>query len=140
MNLTNPNNLRYTLGTYAACVVAVWLTTTPVSAAAADNVWSTPFSPTKGQWLAYEVQRDIEQLTNLWPQRVAVVVTADPKKEAVDIFVTPTPGHSLTGESQSQAQTQTVCQANKSALQQRAKRTLRQYDWALNGAVFVTCL
>lgn len=103
-----------------------------LSAWAADNVWSEAYTPTKGQWLAYEVQRDVEQLTHLWAQRVAVVVTADPKKEAVDIFVTTVKGDGLAEAS--------ACEANKSALQQRARRTLRQYDWALNGTVFVTCL
>jgi hypothetical protein len=68
----------------------------------------------------------------LWAQSVVVVVTADPKKETVDIFVTTLNGQNLADAS--------ACEANKQALQQRARRTLRQYDWALHGSVFVTCL
>ena len=111
---------------------AIVLASVGAIAWSADNVWSETYTPTKGQWLAYEVQRDIEQLTNLWAQSVAVVVTADPKKETVDIFVTTLNGQNLVEAS--------TCEANKQGLQQRARRTLRQYDWALNGSVFVTCL
>ena len=44
---------------------AVALASIGLSAWAADNAWSEAYTPTKGQWLAYEVQRDVEQLISV---------------------------------------------------------------------------
>jgi hypothetical protein len=94
--------------------------------------WSQPYSPTRGEWLTYEVKRDIEQLTDLWSNRVALIVAVDPKKQAVDILIS-TVGQQALPAGQN-------CELHKPAIEQRARRTLRQFDWSMNGQVFVTCL
>ena len=94
--------------------------------------WTEPYSPTRGEWLTYEVKRDIEQLTDLWSNRVALIVAVDPKKQVVDILIS-TAGQQALPAGQN-------CELHKQAIEQRARRTLRQFDWSMDGQVFVTCL
>ena len=94
--------------------------------------WTERYTPTKAEWLQYDLERNIRTSTDLWRIRVAVNVLIFPQSKEVLIIIASANGQQeLTGA---------VCSSYRSTAENIAKLTLEEKSWSAGGKIQSKCV
>ena len=94
--------------------------------------WTEKYTPTKAEWLQYDLERNIRTSTDLWRIRVAVNVLIFPRSKEVLIIIASANGQP--------ALTEAVCSGYRSTVESIAKLTLKEKSWSAGGKLQSKCV